>query len=405
MSDFADNQSPKWSSTTKLVVSLSGVALAAVFFARFNNLIGPVLLSFVLAYLFYPSADFLRRKIKLSWRLSSTIVFLLIFLILLGLLTWGGFALFGQITSLIGFVEREIGNLPQYIADLSQQKFLIGPFVVDFTQIDLVEISNQILDVIRPVLSKLGSGVGSAATSAASTLGMFFFTLLIAYFILAESSGARSDLVKINIPGYEFDIKRMSDELKRIWNAFLRGQIIIILITIVIYTVLLGSLRVEFFFGLAVVAGLARFVPYVGPVVAWTLYGLVTLFQGSTIFGLEPIIYAIMVIVIAWLTDVILDNFMVGLLGVMLAGPVLATAKLFGRYIFYKMLDIDPWKDFVAKPPKLRMSPDWFDRYFKRFSPRQKRIAAWFKDREKEIDDKDKTHIDLKEIKGDKNGK
>ena len=42
---------------------------------------------------------------------------------------------------------------------------------------------------------------------------------------------------------------------------------------------LLSVLGVKNFFLLAFLAGLARFVPYVGPFVAWTTYGLVALFQ------------------------------------------------------------------------------------------------------------------------------
>ncbi len=415
--------SPSWNSTTKLVIGLSAVALAAVFFIRFTNLIAPVLFAFVLAYVFYPAANFLKTKVKLSWRLSVSVIFLFNFLIFLGLLTWGGFALGGQISSLIKFVQREIVNLPDYLDQISNQKYNLGPFVIDFTQLDLGAIGNQALNTIQPVLSRLGNVVGSVAGGAAAMIGWMFFTVLIAYFILAESHGARSDLLKIKIPGYAADINRMGVELKRIWNAFLRGQLTIILITIGVYTILLGGLQVDFYFGLAVVAGLARFVPYVGPVVAWASYGLVTLFQGSTIFGFEPWFYTLLVILVAWFTDVILDNLVVprlmgdalevhpaavmvfalisanlfGLLGIVLAAPVLATAKLIGQYIYYKMFDVDPWKDFEIRPPKLRSSPAWFDRSLKKIVPRKKRINKWVND--KALHNDDEYHIDLDTIK------
>ncbi len=121
--------------------------------------------------------------------------------------------------------------------------------------------------------------------------------------------------------------------------------------------------------GLAILAGFARFVPYVGQWVTWAVLIIVTLFQESNHFGLEPIQYLILVLVVALIVDNILDSFVaprilgqtlgvhpaavfvaalialniLGLLGVILAAPVLASFILIGRYVARKMLDLDPW--------------------------------------------------------------
>ena len=255
------------------------------------------------------------------------------------------------------------------------------------------------------MLSGLGNVVGSLAGSAAALIGWSLFSILISYFILSEAKGARSDILKIDIPGYNNDIQQMGTELKRTWNAFLRGQLTIILITIIVYIILLGALGVNFYYGLAFIAGFARFVPYVGPAVAWTSYGLVSLFQGTTIFGLEPFPYALVVIGVAWITDVILDNFVVprlmgdalkvhpaavmvaviisanlfGFIGVLLAAPVLATAKLIGQYVFLKMFDIDPWErismDRMSNEPKI---PRQFKPFFRFFYRIKEDMNNWY---------------------------
>ncbi len=278
--------------------------------------------------------------------------------------------------------------------------------MIDFSEIDLVSKGNQLLSLIQPVLSGLGTVVGSLAGKAAAMVGWSLFSILISYFILSEAKGARSDLIKIDIPGYNYDIQQMGIEIKRIWNAFLRGQLTIILITIIVYIILLGALGVNFYYGLAFIAGLARFVPYIGPAVAWTSYGLVALFQGTTIFGLESFPYALLVVGIAWITDVILDNFVVprlmgdalkvhpaavlvaviisanlfGIIGVLLAAPVLATTKLIGRYIYNKMFDFDPWEkisqDRLSTEPKLQ---NQFKPFFQFFNRIKNKIKNWFK--------------------------
>ena len=91
-------------------------------------------------------------------------------------------------------------------------------------------------------------------------------------------------MISIHVPVYSDDLRKFGRYLGGIWNAFLRGQLTIILITICVYMVVLSVLGVHYAIGLALLAGLARFVPYVGPLVAWTSYGLVAFFQGIDIF-------------------------------------------------------------------------------------------------------------------------
>lgn len=382
-------KSPSWSSTTKLVVALLLLAIFTYLLVRFNTILAPLFVAFLLAYLLYPIPNFFKEKLKISWRLTVLIIYLILLVLFLGLITLGGFAGVDQISSLIRFIQFELRDLPSFLEQISSLRYEFGGFVIDFAELDLVSIGNQLLSMIQPMLSGLGNVVGSIAGSAAALIGWSLFSILISYFILSEAKGARGDLIKINIPGYNFDIKQMGLEISRTWNAFLRGQLTITLITVVIYIILLGALGVNFYYGLAFIAGLARFVPYVGPFVAWTTYGLVSLFQGTTIFGLDPLAYVILVIAVSWVTDVIMDNFVVprlmgdalkvhpaavlvaviisaslfGFIGVLLAAPVLATVKLIGQYIFFKMFDMDPWEKIsdnrISAEPKIspRMKP------------------------------------------------
>ena len=116
-------------------------------------------------------------------------------------------------------------------------------------------------------------------------------------------------------------------------------------------------------------AGLARFIPYIGPLITWITYGFVSYFQGTTLFNMDPLAYAIMVAVIAYVVDNIFDLFVTprlmadalklhpaavmiaalvglelfGVIGLILAAPILATIKLLFDFSRYKMLDEDPW--------------------------------------------------------------
>lgn len=388
--------SPRWSGSAKIVVALTvaGLGLAVLF--RFQKFIAPLLFSFVLAYLIHPLASFFNRKLKIPWRLVSTIIYLLIFLAVIGLLTWGGISIFDQIQNLIKYLQTIIGDLPGWLNKVTSQPLEIGPWQFDISHLQLSDFTTQFQGVINTTLGKIGSLLGSIASGVGSTITWTIFILLISYFIMAESDGVRAGMIKLTLPRYEEDIRKMGIQLSQIWNAFLRGQLIVFLITVAWYSILLSVLGVKYFFLLALLAGLARFVPYVGPFVAWTTYGLVALFQQNH-FGLLPFPYALIVVGCAWVSDIVIDNFvsprvmsnalkvhpaavlvmvlvsasLFGFIGVLLSAPVLASLKLLLTYVSRKLMDVDPWEGIETYP-----KPEPFNVIFSRFRAKLFRKAG-----------------------------
>ena len=57
---------------------------------------------------------------------------------------------------------------------------------------------------------------------------------------------------------------------------------------------------------------------------------------------------------------------LIGIIGLVLAAPVLASATIIGRYTINKMLDRDPWIGY--KEESEPMGFHWFGRIFKYFS-------------------------------------
>lgn len=371
------NTSPKWGSTTKMIVGLSIVALLAALLVKFRHLIGPLILAFMLSYLLYPVAAWLSKTIKIPWRTAVTLIYLLLFILLASLFTLTGLAVVQQLQSLVGFIQNNVKNLPDIVAQLSQRSYDFGPFHFSLANYDLATLTNQLLSAVQPLLGKAGSLISSIATSAAVTIGWSLFVLVISYFLLADAGRVSGELVHIEVPGYQSDLQRLSKELRNIWNAFLRGQLLIIGLVMLVYSVLMGILGVRFAIGIAILAGIARLIPYIGPAVLWITTILVTYFQGGNYFGLSPVQYAILVVALAFITDQVFDNIiaprfmghalgvhpaavliaaviaanLIGLIGLILAAPTVATLKLFSRYITRKMFDLDPWPALETEPP------------------------------------------------------
>ena len=148
--------SPSWGTNTKLVVALTIVVIVGALLVKFQFIITPLVMAFLLSYLFHPIADLLQRKIHLSWNASVSIIFLIVVILLLGLLTLGGVGLVQQIQSLVVIVQDALRTLPQLIEDISGQVYKFGPFTLDFSHLDLNDVSQQVLGMVQPLLSRTG---------------------------------------------------------------------------------------------------------------------------------------------------------------------------------------------------------------------------------------------------------
>jgi predicted PurR-regulated permease PerM len=177
---------------------------------------------------------------------------------------------------------------------------------------------------------------------------------------------------------------------------------------VVINSIILSILGVRYSIGLALLTGMARFLPYIGPVITAVVMSLATFFQGSNYFGLGPWQYTILVVAIAYIIDMIFDNFiqprffgdvlgvhpaallvvaivaanLLGLVGLVLAAPVLATLQLIGKYIFRKMVDLDPWPEPEKEPERFEYPwAKWARQIWRWIRERWTDLNQWLKEK------------------------
>jgi predicted PurR-regulated permease PerM len=385
-----------------MVVGLIVVGLLLALLIYFRSIIGPLILAFILVYLLHPLAARLNTHTRLSWRASVSIIYFTLLIIVITVFTLTGLAALQQAQSLIKVVERFVNDLPNFIDRLSSQMIIIGPYRIDLSQFtNLGQFGDRVINTLQSLLGRAGTIVGTLATATASTIGRVFFIMIISYFILADAGKVPNVLDYIDIPGYSADIQKISRALARSWNAFLRGQLTIVIFVIISYTILLSILGVRYAFAIAILAGLARFVPYIGPLITYIVLGLVTLFQGGNYFNLPPMYYTALCIGLSILMDQIYDNLvsprimgrtlgvhpaavlvvaiiafnLIGVMGLILAAPVLASATIIGRYTINKMLDRDPWLE--SKEESEPLGFHWFGKIVKY-------ISEWWNSRKRD---------------------
>ncbi|MGH2522315.1 MAG: AI-2E family transporter, partial [Anaerolineales bacterium] len=289
-------------------------------------------------------------------------------------------------------------HLGPFTLDLSRP-FAIGPLVIDLSSIDLRPLYDQLLNAIQPALSQTGTFVGSLASGTASFLGWLLFILIISYYLLHDLKNLVPSIEQVVPEGYRYDVRRLAAELGPIWNAYLRGQITLAIVMGLVVGITMAVLGVRYAPVLGLMAGLLEFIPIIGPFVAGVVAVVVALFQPSNYLGLFPVYFALLVAAAQILLSQIENNFLVpriiggslnlhpvviivgalvaanlaGIIGLLLSAPLIATLRLFGRYVYRKMFDLDPWPDPLAPPPPpvaLTWPPPWLMRRLPRRKPR-----------------------------------
>lgn len=372
------NSSPPWGWGTKLIVGILLVVGFLALIIRFNEYFKLLLVAFLLSFLLTPLCNLLRKGLRISWRMSVAIVYLLF----AGLLIWGvakgGTSLATQVQNLFQMLIDNIDNITELLEQWSIRSIIIGPFTFTTPQLNFELIGQWLSESLQPIVSQ----AGNIATTVVGKVGGFLMNLgityMVSFFITSESDGARKKIINISIPGYEKDFQRLGQEVGKIFNSFIRGEFTVVGIAIIIYSTYLGLMGLPYFFVIAIIAGLGRFIPYLGATIGWIAFFIGALLQSPTPFGLVPVVYALLVVGIAVIIDMILDHILtprvmgnslqvhpaaimisalvgaqlIGILGVILAAPAFATLKLILRYSSRKLFDQDPWAgmQYYQKP-------------------------------------------------------
>ena len=361
--------SPRWGASAKLLVGLTGIALAGLIVVRFSSLLQLLVIAAIVAFLLVPVVRLIHQRARLSWRLSTHAVFLILILLLIVGFTATGLALAQQVQSLVLTVQSILQDLPSLLESLSQSKIALGPIQIDLAQFDLASLVDQAVVYVRPFLGGASGIVTALAGGAIEILARVVFVIAAAYFLTLDQPVFTKAWKRPALPGFQYDWDRLRVALDRIWAAFLLGQIVLGLVIAVVVTLGLSLLGVRNAVVLGLVAGILEFIPILGPFIAGAIAVLVAFFQGSNWWGLTPFAFALIVVAFFIVIQQLENNLLVprimgralklhpvvilvaavigatlaGVLGILLSAPTVATFILLGRYVYRKVFDLPPW--------------------------------------------------------------
>jgi predicted PurR-regulated permease PerM len=230
---------------------------------------------------------------------------------------------------------------------------------------------------IDTVLQPLSSALMSAVQTGANLVGAVFsraamigFIFLASIYISLDAHTFRGALLQAVPAVYRPEISTLMTRIERLWNAFFHGELILMLVIGVMTTVGLTALGMPGALYLGIIAGLLEFIPTLGPIIAAVPAVIVALIQGSVYLPIGNLAFAGLIILFYILVQQVENNLIVprvlgaavelpplivmtgvvvgasigGILGALLATPVIATGREILHYIDLKMLGQEPFQ-------------------------------------------------------------
>jgi predicted PurR-regulated permease PerM len=398
--------SPAWTGRTKRLIAGIVVAVLALLTLRLSEALPIVGVAVILAYLLTPLVNFIenrmlaysplmgrsRRNLAVVFTYVLLItVFIVIILVVVPTIAQQ-FDQFGRrIPEFLSTLEISLEDSLSQPLSFNGAPILIGgePFIPlerlrEVTGVEHVTdlIQLQDVDLVGTTQTFIGSLTGPAFSFVGGALTAIInitFLLSMMFFLMRDGSIFIDHLIDVTPSGYRGDVRRLFYELGQVWHAYLRGQLTLALVMGTVSFLMASLLGVPNPLILGVLSGLLEFIPSIGSGLAIFPAALMALTsESATIPFLEGAPFAI-VAVIAWATlqnveaiilvprimggslnlhpfvvivAIIAGASLAGVLGIILAAPMVASLRVFGQYIYGKLMDREPFPPVKVRQHK-----------------------------------------------------
>jgi predicted PurR-regulated permease PerM len=214
----------------------------------------------------------------------------------------------------------------------------------------------------------------------------FLVILTSTHLFMSEWPNMREWMIELAPEAYHHDMRELYKRLRNVWMAYLRGQIVLMLVVGIVFTIAWLILGIPGALVLGALAGLFTLIPDVGPFLAAMLAVSVALLEGSSWIPLSNFLVAL-IVGLTYLVLINLKNFFLrpiimgrslhmnealifiaimvatileGIMGALLIVPLLASIIVIMEYLRRRILGLSPFaaddeKQFVTPPEKIKI--------------------------------------------------
>ena len=375
-----------WSSPTKYVVGI-GLVLAGIYALYLSRSLIPILvLAALIAMIVRPLVVWLQRRGRLPRRLAVAVVYLgLLILIPLGVVL-----VIPTIVDAVSYVlsidyQAVVQTVLEWLSSaLTSLKAAQLPLPALDGYVDrladalliALEQASATTEAQPPSVSSILDSLGSVLTTTfdvaagvVSQTTLLIFTFLVSIYISLSAHTYQDALLDAVPPAYQPELAILLARIGGVWSGFFRGELTLMLVIGALTWLGLTLLGVPGAAYLATIAGLLEIIPTLGPIIATVPAVIVALLQGSTSLQITPLLLGALVIAFYTLVQQLENNLIVprvlggavelpalivilgvavgasvgGVLGALLATPLIATGREILAYCYRKMMGEEPY--------------------------------------------------------------
>jgi predicted PurR-regulated permease PerM len=330
-----------------------------------RSVLEPVVIAAFVAYLINPGVNYLSQRTKLSRRAAVNIVFSVFMLMLVG--APASMALFLDEAERIA---RDITSLYNQLIVL-----LVRPYYFAGYPVNLGLLANRLVEFRATFTSFLGKNALQLLEQTSMGALWILVTLVAIYYFLSDWPRLRERFIHSFPESFRPELEELYHRIRSVWMNYLRGQILLMFIVGVVFTIAWTVIGIPGALVLGVIAGFLTLIPDVGPFLAAMLAVGVGALEGSSWIPLSNIWVAVIVLAVYlfliaiknfWLRPyimgrsvhmpealvfifIIMATVLWGILGALIVIPMMASLMVIFDYLRRRILGMAPFPDPVPE--------------------------------------------------------
>jgi predicted PurR-regulated permease PerM len=244
--------------------------------------------------------------------------------------------------------------------------------------VEVQDVYEQVSSSIEGLLTSLTNQTINILSNIATALLWTFFVLVASFYLVKDADIILRWFDEAVPPDYRHDVRQIRLQIAASWNAFLRGQLILCVAMGVIVGATMALIGLPNAWLIGLLFGFLEFIPNFGPTIATIPTVFIAFFQGSTVLDISNGWFAVVVIVVSFVLQQLENSLLVprimgqslnlhplvvligamvgahlaGVLGILLAAPVIATLRVLAEYTYYRLLDMPPFPELSSGEQK-----------------------------------------------------
>ncbi len=363
------NQAPEqWSQPFRFAMGIIVFVSVLVLLFYASEAVTMFVIAAFSAYLISPAVGFLMENTRLSRAAAVNVVYFTALIVLVGIPA----ALTPIFFDEIRLVAQDLLKLS---SDLSN--FLLNPIRLGGFVIHLEQVGESLAHFQDNMLSPLPEEALALLETTSINVLWILIILVSVHLFMSEWPRIRNWMIHLAPDAYQDEMRELYSRLREVWMAYLRGQIVLMVVVGIVFTIAWAIIGIPGALVLGVIAGLFTLVPDVGPTIAAVIAIGVALLEGSTWINAHPDPTMNKLIVggitlVTYLVLINLKNFFVrpiimgrslhmneslifvailtatilwGILGALLIVPVMASLAVIMEYLRRRILGLTPFEE------------------------------------------------------------